>query len=715
LLGCGLAATFFAIPVSARVYDLPGGVSSSAERSDPGSSVMAQKAASVGHSTPVDVVQTPTAGQQIPDSMIRATGTAKDNVGVASVWYQLGATGWFEATTTNRFTNWTTPWLILAQGSNQIATYAVDTAGNKSSTNTVKFLHVPSALLSLSLDGPGTVTIAGPGISASEYSGQYLTVGKKYTLTAKPIKSCRFLGWSGSVSNDTGSLTFLMQSNLDIVAHFAPIATLSTTSVIPFEYLRINGGFKTNATTAVEFALGHVAISVTPTIVSSNVIRVSAPPLLQGRTFVAGLASVTVIQDDGIAVIRNPVASVKIANLPSVKLPPGTLTASFANVAKLIMMSSYTNIHGSALDTDETANNIGAGLAFFDAVSASIKTAALDRRLGTPVSSNSSDYSVTLSVSTVQNLDSIYAGVIAAGAKNSTDPQIVLAYKNWNDAIELPSSGKFDSAAQLKLIQAEESYQQAVSANSKEITDTLNTMMAPLTATVATVSLAALASGDPAAIAAAAELAICSDALTAGLIFGLALDGEYYALMGNNQQYQVYLSAEYSLSKELFVSKALSAVLGLVAGESAGTALTSIRDIQMAQDTMDDTIQNQDQPQVQADVHLTIPSNIPKGTYQMSLSGSSTATCCDAEGGCNTTSQSYSQNLGAIPVVDTTLLQSALESAFNAAVAGAQEPGCSTFVSYSDFQNSEFSVTYNLGCTSPGCTSSSTYTFTLRK
>jgi uncharacterized repeat protein (TIGR03803 family) len=70
------------------------------------------------------------------NSVVLITGTAKDNGSVASVWVQNGANGWNLAGTQNGFTNWTAG-VILGPGLNTVQAYAVDAAGNRSSTNTV--------------------------------------------------------------------------------------------------------------------------------------------------------------------------------------------------------------------------------------------------------------------------------------------------------------------------------------------------------------------------------------------------------------------------------------------------------------------------------------------------------------------------------------------------------------------------------------------------
>jgi uncharacterized repeat protein (TIGR02543 family) len=114
---------------------------------------------------PVLTITAPTANQRLTNAVNIATGGAHDNVGVADVLYQLDGAGWTEASTANGWTNWSTPYLALGQGSNTIQAYAVDAAGNRSPTNTVNFtfaqkfdvLETTSQFLSAS-EG-GTITL----------------------------------------------------------------------------------------------------------------------------------------------------------------------------------------------------------------------------------------------------------------------------------------------------------------------------------------------------------------------------------------------------------------------------------------------------------------------------------------------------------------------------------------------------------------------------
>jgi hypothetical protein len=80
------------------------------------------------------------------NSVVEISGTAKDNVGVTSVWCQAGSSGWNLAATGNEYTNWTA-FVILSEGQNTIEAYAEDAAGNRSKTNSVVLSDASTGLV----------------------------------------------------------------------------------------------------------------------------------------------------------------------------------------------------------------------------------------------------------------------------------------------------------------------------------------------------------------------------------------------------------------------------------------------------------------------------------------------------------------------------------------------------------------------------------------
>jgi len=147
-----------------------------------------------------------------------AQGTATDNVAVAGVSCQLNGMGWVNATSfAGR--NWSDT-LTLHPGTNQFQAYAVDTSGNLSPTNTVNLLYVVSALLTVSTNGPGSIT--------PNDNGSLLQIGRNYTLTAtaRAGSGFAFTNWTGGTSlpltilTNRPTLVFAMASNLMLQANF---------------------------------------------------------------------------------------------------------------------------------------------------------------------------------------------------------------------------------------------------------------------------------------------------------------------------------------------------------------------------------------------------------------------------------------------------------------------------------------------------------------
>jgi hypothetical protein len=161
-------------------------------------------------------ITAPTASQRWSNSTFTATGTAKDNVQVSNVFYQLNGGNWRLATPGNSaWTNWTVT-LTPLESTNLFLAYAVDTSGNKSPTNKITFFYIPSAMLTVRTNGNGGITPVD--------NGKLLAIGTNYTLTAAPGNNWLFSNWVASggenfVSNNP-VLKFTMQSNLFLQANF---------------------------------------------------------------------------------------------------------------------------------------------------------------------------------------------------------------------------------------------------------------------------------------------------------------------------------------------------------------------------------------------------------------------------------------------------------------------------------------------------------------
>ncbi len=167
-------------------------------------------------SRPVNIVLTPTANKRLSNEVFAATGKARDNLRVSNVWCQLNTNAWTLAATANNWTNWTAPNLVLTPGTNFIRAYAEDTTGNRSLTNTIKFIYVLTDLLGVQFNGKGTLT--------PNYSNALLEIGKNYSMTATAAAGFRFVNWTGTFTTNTAKLTFNMQSNLSFTANFLDTA-----------------------------------------------------------------------------------------------------------------------------------------------------------------------------------------------------------------------------------------------------------------------------------------------------------------------------------------------------------------------------------------------------------------------------------------------------------------------------------------------------------
>jgi hypothetical protein len=145
-----------------------------------------------------------------PGGTLNVTGTAKDNVGVASVKVTLNGGAPVSATLTTPGAL-STPYALTLQppgGHNTIRVQAFDAGGNTSAIITRNFTYVVKVALTANVSGPGTVT--------GKLAGAAYQVGKSYILTAVPTgpgATNIFNGWTGTglsaPATDLPRLTFV--------------------------------------------------------------------------------------------------------------------------------------------------------------------------------------------------------------------------------------------------------------------------------------------------------------------------------------------------------------------------------------------------------------------------------------------------------------------------------------------------------------------------
>jgi len=178
---------------------------------------------------PVLSITAPALNQRASNSVFVAHGTCHDQVAVTGVYYSLNGGEWSRAALANHATNWTAN-LSLSPGANMLSAFCIDSAGNFSLTNSVGFVFVTSATLSVTTNGHGVVSPID--------NKKLLAIGANYTLTATASPGWWFSNWIGgtalpyAVLSSSPAYTFSMQSNLALVANF-----------VPNPYLAAQGGY----------------------------------------------------------------------------------------------------------------------------------------------------------------------------------------------------------------------------------------------------------------------------------------------------------------------------------------------------------------------------------------------------------------------------------------------------------------------------------------
>ena len=180
---------------------------------------------------PTLTITSPKNGGKSSNDLFTVTGTAQDNVAVASVWLSVNAGAWTQISLLTGGT-WNTQ-VTLNPGTNTIAAFAVDTSGNDSPTNTVKLDYILSA--------PLTVQITGSGTLSPDYNNDLLAIGSRYTMKATAGKGFAFYFWNvGGTMSSNPDLSFTMASNLVITANFKDVTKPTLSITYPVNNLRVS-------------------------------------------------------------------------------------------------------------------------------------------------------------------------------------------------------------------------------------------------------------------------------------------------------------------------------------------------------------------------------------------------------------------------------------------------------------------------------------------
>ncbi|MGA3283572.1 MAG: Ig-like domain-containing protein, partial [Verrucomicrobiota bacterium] len=172
---------------------------------------------------------------------------------------------WTAATTGNNWTNWTA-YVTLTPGTNTVQAYAVDTSGNLSPTNTVRFEYVVLKPLTVQIFGLGTVNPKWGTLNPNYTNGTPLAINENYTLTANASSGFAFTNWTDGSSHlltNRATLQFTMVTNLTLRANLVDVQKPTVSIVTPTSNQQwTNGGFTVTGKASDNVAVGTVYYSL---------------------------------------------------------------------------------------------------------------------------------------------------------------------------------------------------------------------------------------------------------------------------------------------------------------------------------------------------------------------------------------------------------------------------------------------------------------------
>ncbi len=237
---------------------------------------------------PTVAITSPKSGAKLTNSTVTVQGTAGDNLGVALVQYRLeNAAGTNDYQNADGTNNWTATINNLIPGPNTIRVRSFDTSGNDSPEVSVTVNFVVVSLLTVNINGTGTVT---PSLNQT-----LQPVGNTLTLTAKASSGQVFSNWTGDASSTSPAITFVMRSNMVLSANFVPNPFTPLAGTYEGLIYQTNGPnnpssgfFNGKLTSAGAFSakivLGGQKLSLSGQFTaggffSNNIVRKGAPPL----------------------------------------------------------------------------------------------------------------------------------------------------------------------------------------------------------------------------------------------------------------------------------------------------------------------------------------------------------------------------------------------------------------------------------------------------
>ena len=172
---------------------------------------------------PAVTITSPKANGRTNAGLVTVSGLATDSVRVTQVFYNLNQGDFFPLAITNggKSVYWSTN-LDLIPGTNIFAAKAIDMAGNESLPTTRMIFYVVSNAVTVITNGNGFVSIT---------NGQLLEIGTAYKITATPGLNNVFSNWSGSVTGNSPTVTFLMTNDTVIQANFVPNPFIPTAGI----------------------------------------------------------------------------------------------------------------------------------------------------------------------------------------------------------------------------------------------------------------------------------------------------------------------------------------------------------------------------------------------------------------------------------------------------------------------------------------------------